>query len=91
MASPPDGWRSLSWSEKRRWRAASLFRIETVLLEERCSGLVYDEGRDLLRFPDGRFAFSEERAGWELLVERGAITPDWGPSPAWLAQAYYWR
>ena len=32
--------------------------------------LVYDEEKDLFRFRDGRFAFSHNRADWELLRER---------------------
>jgi hypothetical protein len=32
--------------------------------------LVHDEQKDLLRFRDGRFAFSREHAGWTLLRKR---------------------
>jgi len=33
--------------------------------------LLYDEEKDLSRFTDGRFAFSRERADWELLKKSG--------------------
>jgi hypothetical protein len=35
------------------------------------SSLVYDEGKDLFRFTDGRFAFSRDPADWELLRKTG--------------------
>ena len=34
---------------------------------------VYDEERDLLRFTDGRFAFSWKHADWKLLRKRGRM------------------
>ncbi len=39
--------------------------------EERISDFVYDEEKDLYRFPDGRFAFSRTHADVKLLEERG--------------------
>ena len=42
-----------------------------LLREEGISDFVYDEGEDLFRFPDGRFAFSREWANVDLLQERG--------------------
>ena len=61
-----------SYRDRRRRRAAALYRFEMVLREEGISGFVYDEEQDLFRFPeDGRFAFSREWADVELLQERG--------------------
>jgi hypothetical protein len=58
--------------ERRRRRAAALYRFEMALREEGdISDLVYDEEQDLFRFPDGRFAFSKEYANVKLLEERG--------------------
>ncbi len=48
-----------------------VYEFEMVLREEGISDFVYDEGEDLFRFPDGRFAFSREWADIELLQERG--------------------
>jgi hypothetical protein len=42
-----------------------------VLRKEGLSDFVYDEREDLLRFADGRFAFSREWADVDLLQERG--------------------
>jgi len=42
-----------------------------ILRAEGISGCVYDEGEDLFRFPDGRFAFSREWVDIDLLQERG--------------------
>jgi len=42
-----------------------------MLREEGISDFVYDEEKDLFRFPDGRFAFSREWADVDLLQERG--------------------
>jgi hypothetical protein len=39
--------------------------------EGEISDFVYDEGKDLFRFPDGRFAFSKEWADVDLLQQRG--------------------
>jgi hypothetical protein len=59
--------------ERRRRRAAALYRFEMALRKEGAiSDFVYDEEQDLFRFPeDGRFAFSRERADVKLLEERG--------------------
>ncbi len=48
--------------ERRRRRAAALYRFEMTLREEEeISDFVYDEEQDRFRFPeDGRFAFSRE-------------------------------
>ena len=42
-----------------------------VLREEVLSDFAYDEGNDLFRLPDGRFAFSREWADINLLRECG--------------------
>lgn len=39
--------------------------------KERLSSFVYDEEKDLFRFPDGHFAFSRTHADLKLLEERG--------------------
>ena len=57
--------------ERRRQRANALYKFEMVLRAEGISGCVYDEGEDLFRFPDGRFAFSREWVDIDLLQERG--------------------
>jgi hypothetical protein len=59
--------------ERRRRRAAALYRFEMALREEgEISDFVYDEEEDLFRFPeDGRFAFSREWSDVKLLEERG--------------------
>jgi hypothetical protein len=58
--------------ERRRRRAAALYRFEMALREEdSISDFVYDEKQDLFRFPYGRFAFSKEWADVDLLQERG--------------------
>ena len=57
--------------ERRRRRANALYVFEMVLREEGISDFVYDEEKDLFRFPDGRFAFSREWADIDLLQERG--------------------
>ena len=61
-----------SYRERRRRRAAALYRFEMALREEGAiSDFVYDEEQDLFRFPDGRFAFSRDYADVRLLEERG--------------------
>jgi hypothetical protein len=61
-----------SYQERRCRGAQALYEFETALHEEGYPDLVYDEGQDLLRFPeDGRFAFSREWADVKLLQERG--------------------
>jgi hypothetical protein len=57
--------------ERRRRRANALYEFEMVLREEGISDFVYDEEKDLFRFPDGRFAFSRKWADVDLLQERG--------------------
>jgi hypothetical protein len=57
--------------ERRRRRANALYEFEMVLREEGISDFVYDEGEDLFRFANGRFAFSREWADVDLLEERG--------------------
>ena len=59
--------------ERRRGRAAALYRFEMALREEgEIPDFVYDEEQDLFRFPeDGRFAFSREWADVMLLQKRG--------------------
>jgi hypothetical protein len=62
--------RIISDRERRRRRANALYEFEMALREEGISDLVYDEEKDLFRFPDGRFAFSREWADVALLQER---------------------
>jgi hypothetical protein len=57
--------------QRRRRRANALYEFEMVLREEGISDFIYDEGQDLFRFPDGRFAFSREWADVDLMQERG--------------------
>ena len=57
--------------ERRRRRANALYVFEMMLREEGISDFVYDEEKDLFRFPDSRFAFSREWADIDLLQERG--------------------
>ena len=60
-----------SYQQRRRRRANALYEFEMLLREEGISDFVYDEEKDLFRFPDGRFAFSRQYADVELLQERG--------------------
>ena len=55
----------------RRRAAESLYELDMLLREEGLSDFVYDEGKDLFRFKDGRFAFSRRYADFKLLEERG--------------------
>ena len=55
----------------RRRQAEALYDIEMIMREEGLSQFVYDEEKDLFRFPDGRFAFSRHHADMRLLEERG--------------------
>jgi len=57
--------------ERRRRRSLALYEFERALREEGLSDFVYDEDKDLFRFPDGRFAFSREWSDVKLLQERG--------------------
>jgi hypothetical protein len=61
--------------ERRRRRAAALYRFEMALREQGAvSDFVYDAEQDLFCFPeDGRFAFSREWADVKLLEERGYL------------------
>ena len=54
----------------RRRHAEALYLIEMTMREEGLSQFVYDEEKDLFRFPDGRFAFSRQYADIQLLEER---------------------
>ncbi len=58
-------------AELRRRQAKALYEIEMFFREEGLSSFVYDEEKDLFRFPDGRFAFSRTHADLKLLEERG--------------------
>jgi hypothetical protein len=59
--------------ERRRRRANALYEFEMLLREEGISDFVYDEEKDLFRFPDGRFAFSREWAPHSGTSKRGPI------------------
>jgi hypothetical protein len=51
--------------------AEDLCDVEEYFRSKGGSEFVYDEELDVFRFPeDGRFAFCEEFADWELLQER---------------------
>jgi hypothetical protein len=58
-------------AELRRRQAEALYEIEMLFREEGLSSFVYDEEKDLFRFPDGRFAFSRTHADLKLLEEHG--------------------
>jgi len=58
-------------AELQRRQAQALYEIEMLFREEGVSDFVYDEEKDLFRFPDGRFAFSRTHADLKLLEERG--------------------
>ena len=54
--------------------AEDLYAIERYFTRKGGAEFVYDEGLDVLRFPeDGRFAFCREFADWRLLQERGYL------------------
>ena len=55
----------------RQRQAEALYNIEMLMRAGGLSEFVYDEEKDLFRFPDGRFAFSRHHADIELLEERG--------------------
>ena len=64
----------LSKSERRQHGAEMLYELETGFREMGCpSAFVYDEKRDLYRFPDGEFAFSKEYANKRRLQEEEGI------------------
>ena len=51
--------------------AEDLCDVETYFRSKGGSEFVYDEELDVFRFPeDGRFAFCEDFADWDLLQER---------------------
>jgi hypothetical protein len=52
-------------------RPEDLCDVVTHLINEGGSEFVYDKELDVFRFEDGRFAFCQEFADWELLGERG--------------------
>jgi hypothetical protein len=54
-----------------RRQAEALYVMEMVMREEGLSGYIYDEEKNLFRFPDGRFAFSRRHADIRLLEDRG--------------------
>jgi hypothetical protein len=59
--------------QRQRWLEA-LYDVEMYFSENGCSDFEYDEELDVFRFPeDGRFAFCDEFADWELLRERGYL------------------
>jgi hypothetical protein len=58
-------------AELRRRQAKALYGTEMLLREEGLSSFFYDEEKDVFRFPDGRFAFSQTHADLKLLEERG--------------------
>ena len=58
-------------AELRRRQAEALYDTEMFFREEGLSSFVYNEQKDLLRFPDGGFAFSQTHADLKLLGERG--------------------
>jgi len=55
----------------RRRQAEALYDVEMFMREEGLSRFIYDEEKDLFRFPDGRFAFSRRYADIRLPEERG--------------------
>jgi len=62
-------------SDLRKSRARILYDFEMECREQGWGDLafVYEEDKDLFRWTDGRYAFSRERADWELLRKRGQI------------------
>lgn len=58
----------------RGLQAEDLCEVVTYLIDKGGSEFSYDEELDVFRFSeDGRFAFCEEFADWELLEERGCL------------------
>ena len=55
----------------RGLRPEDLCDVVTYLINKGGSEFVYDKELDVFRFEDGRFAFCQEFADWELLGERG--------------------
>lgn len=58
-------------AELRRRQAKALYELEMLFRKAGISDFLYDEEKDLFRFPDGRFAFSQTHADLKLLKERG--------------------
>jgi hypothetical protein len=69
-------WPKRSVAEKRRMRAKLLYDFEVECRRQDWGdpAFVYDEGKDLFRWTDGRFAFSREHADWELLRKRARLS-----------------
>ena len=65
-----------SLAEERRISARTLYEFEVECREQGWGdpAFVYDEEKDFFRWADGRFAFSRERAEWDLLRKRGRIS-----------------
>ena len=67
----------LSDSQMRRRKAAALYELEALFAAEEglwpSEDFVYDEERELYRFPDGEFAFPKEYANERRLREQGHI------------------
>ena len=62
------------YSAKTGLAAGDLCDVEAYFRSKGGSEFVYDEELDVFRFPeDGRFAFCEEFADWNLLQERGYL------------------
>ena len=56
--------------------AEDLCDVETYFRSKGTSVFLYDEELDVFRFPeDGRFALCREFADWNLLQQRGYLTP----------------
>jgi hypothetical protein len=68
-------WPKRSGTEQRKIRARVLYDFEMECREQGWgnSAFVYDEEKNLLRWTDGRFAFSREHADWDLLRKRGRV------------------
>jgi len=74
---------SRSQAKTRRGFTKALVDIETFLMTNGVSEFVYDEELDVFRFAeDGRFAFCEEFADWDLLEERGYLDRGTLPAPS---------
>ena len=68
---PPIG---RSEAKVRRGLTKALYDMETFFRKQGVSEFAYDEELDVFRFPkDGRIAFCEEFADWDLLKERGYL------------------
>jgi hypothetical protein len=63
----------LSEAEQRNARLLYDFEVECREQGWGEPTFVYDEEKGLLRWTDGRFAFSREHADWELLRKRGRL------------------